>query len=326
MRIKFVFAVFGVLLLGLGISQRVLTSTVYSQEAKPTAKAKATTETTKLVDELDHLRASAKEFENAFNGGQAPAIAALFSEKAEVVDEDGNVVEGRSNIEARFGELFKNSPKARIVIEVTSLRQLGPDIALEDGVSTVTLDPEMPASRSPYSIVHVKRDGKWLFASVRDFPEESTPTAHDHLKPLEWLVGKWCDESRDGRVETSCQWSDDGNFLLQDYVIKPRRGAELRGSQRIGWDPLRRMIRAWVFDQSGAIVESNWTPIEGTWVIKVEGTTSDGQSVSATRMLTQISADSYQIDSSNQVFAGELLPDSSVRVVRRPPAPKESKE
>ena len=51
-----------------------------------------------------------------------------FSEKAEVVDEAGDIVEGRANIEARFAELFKENPKARIAIELTSLRQLSPDV------------------------------------------------------------------------------------------------------------------------------------------------------------------------------------------------------
>ena len=271
--------------------------------------------------DLDLLHATAEQYEKAFNAGNAKELAALFSEKAEVVDENGDVLQGRADIEARYVELFKNHPEAKIEIEVTLLRQLSPDVAVEDGISFLTMDPKEPVSRSPYSVVHVKRDGKWSFASVRDYPEEATLTAHDHLSQLEWMVGHWMDESRDGRVETTCSWTEDGNYLLQEYVIKTRRGIELKGTQRIGWDPSRRTIRGWVFDNAGGITESTWTPIDGIWVIKAEGTLPDGQTVSATRILTSLTADSYQIDSSNQVFSGTLLPDSSVRVVRQPPAP-----
>ena len=134
------------------------------------------------------------------------------------------------------------------------------------------------------------------------------------------LVGHWVDESTDGRVETTCQWSEDGNYLLQDYVVKARRG-EMRGTQRIAWDGLRHTIRSWAFDHSGAFTEATWTPIDDAWILKVEGVTPEGQGASATRMLTPISSDSFQIDSSNVVVGDELLPASSVRVVRRPPSP-----
>ena len=336
MSMKFMLTAVGGLLIVGGLSLSTQPQRAHSQEAKTETTKKPqpakvegtakkpeskTSEKSKAATDLELLQATAKAFETAFNAGNAKELAALFSEKAEVVDEDGNVVEGRANVEARFAESFKNHPKAHIAIEVTLLRQLSPDVAVEDGVSTVTLEPDQPASRSPYTLVHVKRDGKWSFASVRDYPEETTLTAHDHLLPLGWMVGHWVDESRDGRVETTCQWTEDGNYLLQEYAIKTRRGIELRGTQRIGWDPSRRMIRAWVFDNAGGITESTWTAVEGSWVIKAEGTLPDGQGISATRILTPLTADSYQINSSNQIFGGELLPDSSVRVVRQPPAP-----
>ncbi len=314
MRTQFVMAVFGGLAIGLALSQVSVPQPAQSQEAKGAKKPVGATE-------LDGLKASAAAFEKAFNAGNAKAIAAQFTENAEVVDDDGNVVQGRANIEARFTELFKENPKARIAVELMSLRQLSPDVAVEDGHSTTTLAPDEPGSRSPYTLVHVKRDGKWLVASVRDFPEESSEaTTHEQLQQLEWLVGHWVDESSDGRVETTCQWSEDGNYLLQDYIVKARRG-EMRGTQRIAWDPLRHTIRSWAFDHSGAFTEATWTPIEELWILKVEGVTPDGRGASATRVVTPISGDAFQIDSTNMVVGNELLPDSSVRVVRRPPAP-----
>lgn len=307
----------GGLLLGLGLSHLNIPRVVQSQESK--------TKKTPEAAELDGLKASATEFEKAFNAGDAKAIAAQFTENAEAVDEDGEVFEGRANIEARFESLFKDYPKAKIEVELTSLRKLSPDVAVEDGYSTTTLAPEEPGSRSPYTVVHVKRDGQWLIASVRDFPEEAADlTAHEQLQALEWLVGHWVDESSEGRVETTCAWSEDGNYLLQDYVVKTRRGAVMQGTQRIAWDPLRRTIRSWAFDQSSAFTEATWTPLDDSWIVKAEGVTPDGQGVSATRLVTSINDDAYQIDSTSVVMGNELLPDSSVTVVRRPPEADES--
>ncbi len=315
MRTQFTITVLAGLAIGLGLSQMSVPQPVQSQEAKGAKKPAE-------VTELDGLKSSPAAFEKAFNAGDAKAIAAQFTDNAEIVDDDSNVVQGRANIEIRFAELFKQNPKARIAVDLTSLRQLSPDVAVEDGYSTTTLNPDEPGSRSPYTLVHVKRDGKWLVASVRDFPEEATnATAHEQLQALEWLVGHWVDESSDGRVETTCQWSEDGNYLLQDYVVKARRGAVMKGTQRIAWDPLRHTIRSWAFDQSGAFTEATWTPLNDAWILKAEGVTPDGQGVSVTRRMTLVSIDSFQIDSTALVIGNELLPDTSVRVVRRPPAP-----
>lgn len=298
---------------GLALSQAVVPRPASSQESTAASQSADT-------KELDVLQASASTFEKAFNAGDSKAIAALFAENAEAVDEDGLVIEGRADIEARFADLFKDFPQAKIEVVLASLRKLGPDVAVEDGYSTTTLDPEEPGSRSPYTIVHVRRKGEWQIVSVRDFPAEATEeTAHEQLKALEWLVGQWVDESREGRVETSCEWSEDGNYLLQNYVVKTGRGAVMQGTQRIGWDPLRHTIRSWAFDESGAFTEAIWTLVDEEWIVKAEGVTPDGRGVSATRFVRLVNEDAYQIDSTGLVMGQEMLPDSSVRVVRHPP-------
>ncbi len=316
MRTQLLIAVAGVVAIGFAGAQFSAPRIAQSQESKAKAKANDAAH----VDELDGLKASAAVFEKAFNAGDAKAIAALFTEHAEAVDEEGNLIEGREKIETRFAELFREFPAAQIQVELTSLRKLGPEVAVEDGYSSMTTSADEPGVRSPYTVVHVKREGKWLMASVRDFPEEATDaTAHEQLEALAWLVGHWVDESSAGRVETTCEWSEDGNYLLQDYVVKTRSGAVMRGTQRIAWDPMRHTIRSWAFDQSGAFTEAIWTPLEDNWILKAEGVTPDGQGVSATRLVTMINEDAYQIDSANVVMGTELWPDSSVRIVRRPP-------
>lgn len=283
------------------------------------------TKAAKLDDvqsELDALKASAEQFEAAFNKGDSAAIATQLAENAEVVDEDGNVVEGRENIQSRFAEIFKNYPKAQVAVEQNALRLLSPNVAVEDGYSATTLDPEESGSRSPYTIVHLKRDGKWLMASIRDFPEDETETvAHDELQPLAWLVGHWVDQSGDAKVETTCDWAEDGNYLVQEYVVRVRGNQESRGTQRIGWDPVHKTIHSWAFDQSGGFAESTWTPVDDGWVIKANGYTPAGVTASATRILTPLGADLFRLDSTQRLLGQELLPDQTVKVARRPPAP-----
>lgn len=300
-----------VLLAGLGIASQLDLSPrpLLSEEAKPT------------VSDSAELESSAKQFEAAFNKGDASAIAAQLTTDAEVIDDDGTIITGRDQIQARFAELFKAHPKAKTSVEVSTLRQLGSTIAVEEGTSVVTLDPDQPSSRSPYSLIQVRKDGKWLIARIRDFPEEATDTPHDHLQSLAWLVGDWVDQSGDTKVETNCKWDEGGNFLIQNYVVKTREGNTLKGSQRIGWDAQRKSVRSWAFDQSGSFVESIWTPVNEGWIINAEGCTADGQRASATRIVAILSPDLYQIDSTQRLVGDELLEDATARVARRPPPP-----
>jgi len=313
MRARMVAVTLTAFAVGLLLSFCLLPGQVQSEDA-------TSARTTSGAVEVEKLQASASEFAEAFNRGDAKAIAAQFTEDAEAVDEDGNILKGRDAIQTRFAELFQDYPQARIEVELTSLRQIGADVALEDGYSTTILAPDEPGTRSPYTVVHLKRDGTWQIASVRDFPAEDTPTtAHDALNALGWLVGKWVDESPDGRVETSCEWSKNGNYLLQNYTVKSRWGGQMHGIQRIAWDPLRNTIRSWAFDDSGAFTEAFWTPMNGNWIVQATGVTSDGESLSVTRQMTRLENGSFQIDSQNLVVGELVLPDTSVRVVRQPP-------
>lgn len=312
MRITILFAMAVGVAIGLAGSRLVTPPEARSQESKAEQPADPV---------FEQIEASAQAFEQAFNKGDADAMAALFAENGEIVDEDENVVTGRDKIRARFVDLFKKYPKATMSVQVTSFKQLSPDVAIEEGLCATSLEPDEAGSFSPYSVVHLKKNGKWQIATVRDFPEETAITAHDQLLPLEWLVGDWVDQTEDSKVQTSCQWTEDGNYLLQEFTVKLRGGMESRGTQRIGWDPVRNTIRSWAFDHSGGYGEATWTPVDGGWVIKTQGFTPDGREASATRIITPLGADLFELHSVQQLVGVEFLPDSHVRVARRPPPP-----
>ena len=109
-----------------------------------------------------------------------------------------------------------------------------------------------------FTVVYVKHDGQWLQSAVRDeVAHDLTP--HDRLKELEWLVGDWINESQDAVVQTTCKWTDDGNFLIREFTMKTHGQPVLSGTQRIGWDPTRRQFKTWIFDSEGGFGEGYWT-------------------------------------------------------------------
>ncbi len=270
---------------------------------------------------LAEIAATAKAYEEAYNKGDAKAIAALFTENAEMIDEDNVITKGREEIESRGAELFQAFPKASIRIEVDSIRLLSTGAAVEEGRAIALLEPEAPASTSSYTALHVHRDGKWLVASVRDFAEEPVITPHQRLEALSWLVGDWIDESDDSLVETSCRWSEDGNYLMQKFNVRLQGGPAMSGEQRIGWDPLRGQVRAWAFDSQGGYIEAYWTQLGDEWLIRANGVSSEGMTGSATRILTPVNSDSVLVQTVHRVLGGESAPDVSVLMVRKPPEP-----
>ncbi len=211
------------------------------------------------ADDEQALRAVVTESTRAFNAGDVKAVASLFSENARLVTLTGRVVNGRAAIEQLFASSFAEYPGQTIEVKTESLRFLGADSALEEGTATITSpsvpgDPAGSSETNRYSVAYVKRDGKWLQDSLRDYPLAESAlelTAHQHLQELEWLIGDWVDESDEAEVHTNCRWSVNQSFLLRSFQVRIRGQAAMSGSQRIGWDPRFKQIRSWVFDSDG---------------------------------------------------------------------------
>src|SRR5438552_4006924 len=58
------------------------------------------------TEDLSAIRAVANSFLTAYRGKDAAALGALFTENAEIVDDQGEVTRGRSAIVERFARLF----------------------------------------------------------------------------------------------------------------------------------------------------------------------------------------------------------------------------
>ncbi|MBC8114086.1 MAG: DUF4440 domain-containing protein, partial [Candidatus Saccharimonas sp.] len=206
--------------------------------------------------------------------------------------------------------------------EVESIRSIGPGLLVEDGTTTVTVSPDEPPERSRYAVVHIKQDGKWRMASVRDITSIA-PSSGERLQQLAWLIGEWVDESPDAVVSSTYRWSDDGNFLLGEFSAKIGDRPVMAGSQRIGWDPLANQIRSWVFDSTGGYGEGLWSRDDDRWINKQRSVTSEGQVGTATNVVKMIDKDRWGWQSYDRVVGGELTPEiEQVIVVRKPPKPE----
>jgi uncharacterized protein (TIGR02246 family) len=275
----------------------------------------------RLSPDEQQIRQAVVAFVEQYNAHQADALAAMFAPDARMVFRDGTEVNGRDEIKQSFESAFSTSPKGAMSVVVESIRFLTPDVAVEEGATSLFPDGETLTTKDHYTVVHLKKDGRWLMQSVRVVEEESL-SAYAELQALEWLVGEWIDEGRAETVEAKFHWDENKSFLLEDFQVIREGNVVLKGTQRIGWDPLAKQVRSWIFDTAGGFGEAVWTPVGDKWVCKAKGVSSDGMSASGTRTLTRAAQDRVIWSSTDRLAGDEQMPDLAVTMVRKPPQPE----
>jgi hypothetical protein len=91
----------------------------------------------------------------------------------------------------------------------------------------------------------------------------------------------------------------------------------MAGMQIIGWDPVAKQIRSWVFDSDGGFSEGNWTRKGDRWLIHQLGTLPDGSKTSAVNVIKQIDNDSFTWQSVDRSVNGEMLPQVDEVLITR---------
>ncbi len=267
------------------------------------------------------IRATNDLFIKAYNAGNAEAIGALFTVDAEAIDEVGESTVGRAAITQMFADAFAESPGGKLTIESERVRFIGPDTAIETGRSTVLPAENGEPDIDRYTAVYVRQDGRWLQAIVREHPD-TTLTPHDHLKQLEWMIGEWVDESDAAYIKINCRWSDDGNFLLRDYVVQFAGKPQASGVQRIGWDPVAEQFRSWIFDTTGGFGEGFWSRDGLRWVVKTRGADAGGEMVTSTNVITYVNKHTMRWRVVDRTTGSAVEPDiDEFTIARRPPEP-----
>ena len=291
------------------------------EQVPPSPRQEVSPERT--ADEADILLTAAA-FVKAYNSGDRKGIAALFTPDADDVSEDGHVVQGRDAIAESIASCWENNPGAQIELMIESIRFVGPGVAVEDGSMLVqSRDDAVQAIETRYTAVHLKTDGKWLTASVREHTPKDRMPHRSQLAQLAWLQGDWVDEGEDTLVVSSCKSVSGGNFLIRDYKVHIAGQRATSGSQRIGFDPKTGKLKSWTFDAKGGYSEGFWHREDDRWILKSTGITADGQTASSTVIYTPIDSDTMTWQMVDHEIGGRKIPDSDVvTIVRRAPAPE----
>jgi uncharacterized protein (TIGR02246 family) len=256
-------------------------------------------------------------FVEAFHKGDAKAVAAFWAPDGDYTDETGQELKGREAIEKAFANLFAENKGLKVHIESTALRFVTADTAVEDGTTEVYPPNGGPPSKARYTNFLVKKDGQWLLSSVREAPF-IPPGNYRYLRGLEFALGDWTGEGPEGAVERlSVAWSQNQNFLAVTFSTTAKDIPVGAASQRIGWDPAAKRIRAWIFDESGGFGDGTWTRDGDKWVCKSTHVRQDGKKAAATYLLTPVDADTLTLQARDRTEDGKQIPDTRELKLKR---------
>lgn len=275
-------------------------------------------EATGTAADKDALFENTKVFVEAFHAADAKKLAGLWTTDGDYTDLKGHHLKGRAKIEAAFKEVFAESKGLKLRIDSEALKFVTPTVAVEDGTTEVIHADGSPPNKARYTIVHVKKGGKWAISSVRE-AEYTPPTNYSHLKDLEWAIGEWADEAGKGDVaRLAFVWARNQNFIVSTFHTSFKSITLGGGTQWIGYDAAAKAIRSWTFDHSGAFAEGSWSRDGKTWTVKVVTTLRDGQKATATNVISVVDADTFTWESKDRTLDGKSLPDiKPVRLKRQ---------
>ncbi len=253
----------------------------------------------------------------AFNRGDAKALAAHWSPEGDYAAPDGRDLKGRQQLEDAFAGYFSENKNAKIELVDTSVDLLAPSVAIEKGIARVIV-PNQEPTESHYEAIHVKSGDNWLIDRVGEVEQPpAAPSHHEQLQSLDWMVGSWVNGDADSSIEITCRWTTNQNFLVRTFRVFIADRVDFEGTQVIGWDPYAGAIRSWIFDSDGGFGVGRWSQDEGRWVVATLNILPDGRRGTSTNIYELVDENTVEFSSIGRQVDGELLPSiDSVTVVR----------
>ncbi|MCG3196728.1 MAG: hypothetical protein GHCLOJNM_01204 [bacterium] len=253
------------------------------------------------------VRASLGEYVEAFNRGDAEALAQFWAEDATYEGAGGESVRGRGEVLRFYRKLFTNNPGVRMQVADSAIEPASEGWARETGTDILTY-ADGSVEESPYSALLRKVGDNWLIQSVVDLDVSDEPTHHQALEALDWLIGVWRETEEGVVVETTYEWTSKKNSILGRFSIRTSEGLDRDGIVVIGWDPIDRNIRSWFFDSDGGTAVGVWYEKDGKWFSKAAHVLPDGETGSSTRVFEKVDDNTIRWRAINRQVGGEMLP------------------
>jgi uncharacterized protein (TIGR02246 family) len=260
------------------------------------------------------LRTATAAYADAYNKRDYPALAAQWTERAELV-EGGARVAGRDAIVASIRGWLERHPQARLAVTVTDVDHVAGPLARVRGTLVFTKKPGDKPVESPFESLRVLEDGTWRIAESLVAP---SPAAA--LDDLAWLVGSWqATDAKEGTTVTlTYETAVGGHAFVGRTKIVPKQGTTIESLDVTHADRATGLVRSWLFDSTGArgegVFSSDGTTFNRTFV----GTPADGSGRTAwTQVIVPGGEGRFTLQSIDRTLNGEPLPDNPPLHFRR---------
>jgi uncharacterized protein (TIGR02246 family) len=249
------------------------------------------------------IRKGAADFIRAVEKGDAKRVAAAWTENGEYIGDDGTTIRGRAAIEAAYAKAFARKKRVKVEITVESIRFPSKDSAIEEGYAKSYRSEGEEPTTARYSVLHVREDGRWLMALLREWADEGVS-----LRDLDWLIGTWEAKTEDTEVRTTYEWDARKNSIRCRITIKGK-DQNVTATQVLLKDPRTGQLRSWIFDDDGGFGDGAWARDGKRWVITATGVQGDGGELTATNILTPVNKDTFTWQSKERTLDDEPLPN-----------------
>ena len=274
-------------------------------------------ETSGISQDETAIRKAIASYAEAYNRGDASAAALHWSKDGSYLTQTEEPAKGPEKIRPALDKFFAENKGIQVKASIVDVQLQSPDRAMIEGFALFQR-PGEENQEVLFTATYVKEDKQWKLLKMEE-EESSVPLATiAKVGELEWLTGDWVDQDDAASVETTFRWTKDYAFINGAFRVTVGDHVDIEGTQVIGWDPVAKRIRSWIFDTKAGFGEGEWSRSGNQWTVKVKSTLGTGQKASSINIYTYVDPNSFTWQSVSREVAGELLPDiDEVTVVRK---------
>jgi len=239
---------------------------------------------------VNELKEASAAYAAAFNAGDYAALGNQWTERAELI-EGGSRLVGRSAIVDSIKAWRGRHPESTLQVELRDVELVAEPLARVAGVMRFSRAPGEKPVESRFTGVRVKEGDTWRLTESK-----VTPAHVAALDDLDWMLGTWRGEIV-GRstVEIHYERALGGYAIVGRTTITPKPGVAavlkdgIESMEIIHADRDAGLIRAWVFDSTGARGEGHFESDGVSFEKVMTGTPSDAVSGKVARWVQVIS-------------------------------------
>jgi uncharacterized protein (TIGR02246 family) len=284
-----------------------------------TAQEKAAAERKREPDRVA-IEKLTNDMIQAFDKRDAAAVAANWTEEGAFIHNDGEPIRGRAEIQKGYEEFFRTlKGKPKLEIQSDALDIPSADMAVKQTTLRLKGDEGEVVASGRQDTLLVREGGRWKIAIVREWDREVGLDAS--LEQLDWLIGTWQAVAKDREVTVTYERDKDQAFIRGTFTVKEGSTVIESGTEMIGKDNAKGVIRSWLFQSDGAFGNGVWSREGKKWSIDVHGVKADGTELTGTVVYIRIDPNTFSWQAVNLALDGEPVADTPpIKVARRQPA------